>query len=151
MCVSSRPPSCAAVLDHVVPLLKRWGQARRLLITSFWHTVIEHISQQLDIACGILVAHWPFASAVLPFGWWPPTGHAQTVVWSYLVVDAEILAQTARQGIRNLVYGAETERDRVHCATLAVRAHRFFPLDKGRVVSRWGISFTFHLRARCMA
>jgi hypothetical protein len=30
------------------------------------------------------------------------------------------VAQTARQGLRNFVYGAETARDRAHCAALQV-------------------------------
>jgi hypothetical protein len=42
------------------------------------------------------------------------------VVWAYPVVDADILAQTTRQGPRNFVYGAETENNRVHCAILQV-------------------------------
>jgi glycerophosphoryl diester phosphodiesterase len=109
-----------AVLDQAVALFRLFGHTRRLLITSFWHTVIEHISQQLDVDCGILVAHRPFVRARPPFGWWPPTGRVHTVVWAYPVVDAAIVAQTARQGLRNFVYGAETEHDRVHCATLQV-------------------------------
>jgi glycerophosphoryl diester phosphodiesterase len=109
-----------AVLDSAVALFRQFCHTRRLLITSFWHTVIEHISQQLDVDCGILVAHRPFAHAVLPFGWWPNTGRVQTVVWAYPVVDADIVAQTARQGIRNFVYGAETASDRVHCTALQI-------------------------------
>jgi glycerophosphoryl diester phosphodiesterase len=108
------------VLDQAVAVFRQFGRARRLLTTSFWHTVIEYINQRLDVDCGILVAHRPFTQARPPFGWWPDTGRVQTVVWSYPVVDADIVAQTARQGLRNFVYGAETEHDRVHCASLQI-------------------------------
>ena len=30
-----------AVLDHAVAIFRQFGHTRRLLITSFWHTVIE--------------------------------------------------------------------------------------------------------------
>ena len=108
------------VLEQAVALLGHWCHTRRLLITSFWHPVIEHSSQRLDVDCGIVVAHRPFARALPPFGWWPDTGRVQTVVWAYPVIDADIVAQTARQGIRHFVYGAETASDRVHCAALQV-------------------------------
>jgi glycerophosphoryl diester phosphodiesterase len=109
-----------AVLAPAVAILRQFCRTRRLLITSFWHTVIEDISQRLDVDCGIVVAHRPFARAVPPFGWWPETGRVQTVVWAYPIVDAEIVAQTARQGRRNFIYGVETAQDRVHCAALQV-------------------------------
>jgi glycerophosphoryl diester phosphodiesterase len=108
------------VPDHALAIFRQFKRARRLLITSFWHPVIEYINQRLDVDCGILVAHRPFTHAQPPFGWWPDTGRVQTVVWSYPVVDADIVAQMARQGLRNFVYGAETERDRVHCANLQI-------------------------------
>ena len=53
-----------AVLEQAVALLRPWCYTRRLLITSFWHPVIEHISQRLDVDCGIVVAHRPFARAL---------------------------------------------------------------------------------------
>jgi glycerophosphoryl diester phosphodiesterase len=96
-----------AALDASVATLAKFQPRRRILITSFWHPVVEEACRQLDVDGGILVAHRPRAG-LAPTDWTPRHPRAQTIVWYWETCDRDVLADAASCGIRNIVYGAET-------------------------------------------
>ena len=102
-----------------VAALKRFPPKRRVLVTSFWHTVVQEACEKADVDGGVLIAHCPAANfdpaALLP-------GHprARTIVWDYETSDRAVLSRAKAQGIRNFVYGAETEAELAVLARWAV-------------------------------
>jgi glycerophosphoryl diester phosphodiesterase len=110
-----------SVLEPFIKTLKPFCHLKRFLITSFWHPVIEQVSQRLAVDCGVLVDHRPFEQASYPLGWWPNNSKClNTIVWHYPVIDGGLVEQTTRWGIRNFVYGVVTESDWRHCVELKI-------------------------------
>jgi glycerophosphoryl diester phosphodiesterase len=83
----------ACGVDQTIALVNRYRPGTRILITSFWHPVIDDISRRTDVECGLLVAHRP---------------NLKTVVWYWETVDADLSARSAACGLRNFVYGVTT-------------------------------------------
>lgn len=109
------------VLEPLVSALRAFCPSKRFLITSFWHPVVEQVSQHLAVDCGVLVDHRPFEQASYPLSWWPNDNrHLNTIVWHYPVIDKRLIEQTTQRGIRNFVYGVVTESDWLHCAELKI-------------------------------
>src|SRR5690606_21789823 len=44
-------------LDAALELIARFQHTHRLLISSFWHNVVQQVAQRYDVECGLLVAH----------------------------------------------------------------------------------------------
>jgi glycerophosphoryl diester phosphodiesterase len=109
-----------SVLEPLVSTLSAFCHSKRFLITSFWHPVVEQVSQRLDMDCGVLVDHRPFEQASCPLGWWPNDTRLNTIVWHYPVIDRRLVGLTTQRGIRNFVYGVVTESDWLHCAELKI-------------------------------
>jgi glycerophosphoryl diester phosphodiesterase len=107
-------------VEATVATVSRLHRPHGYLITSFWHPVVEQISQRLAVDCGLLVAHRPFEALVPPLGWWPDHRQLNTMVWDYETLDTSLLEQTAARGLRNFVYGAETASEHQHCRTLKI-------------------------------
>lgn len=99
-----KTPAAAAA---TVEIVRRYLGVRRFLITSFWHPLIQTLSQQIDVDCGMLVAHRPLAVPALLDGR-PTLSRVNTVVWYYETIDGEAVAQTAAAGWHNFVYGVTT-------------------------------------------
>ncbi|MBV9124579.1 MAG: glycerophosphodiester phosphodiesterase [Planctomycetes bacterium] len=88
-------------------VLKHYQHTRRILVTSFWHPVIEEMSSQLAVDYGLLLAHCP-AAPLLPQGWLEAHPRMRTVVWDYEFFDPSRALQATGSGIRNFVYGAKS-------------------------------------------
>jgi glycerophosphoryl diester phosphodiesterase len=105
-----------AAVDQTVALVNRYRATRRMLITSFWHPVIADISQRnLDVECGLLVAHRPIGMHVRP-DWIPNHPQVKTVVWYWETIDADLIAQSAACGLHNFVYGVTTPEEHARLA-----------------------------------
>jgi glycerophosphoryl diester phosphodiesterase len=100
-------------------VLAQYQSKRRLLVTSFRHDVVKRCAEELEIDCGLLLAHRPLdldaiiaACAGLP--------RIKTIVWDYNVVDAAILRAVTAAGWRNYVYGPVTADEHRRCAELGL-------------------------------
>jgi glycerophosphoryl diester phosphodiesterase len=109
-----------AALEATIALIGHLPRPRGYLLTSFWHPVVEEAGQSLEVDCGVLVAHRPFAAVAPPLGWWPAQSRVNTVVWDYETLDPVLLTQTASRGIRNFAYGPETTSELQRCRELAL-------------------------------
>jgi glycerophosphoryl diester phosphodiesterase len=81
--------------------------------------VIDEISRQTDVECGLLVAHRPLEFASRP-DWIPDRPNLKTVVWYWETIDAELIADSAACGLRNFVYGVTTQAEHARLATLGL-------------------------------
>ncbi len=88
-------------------VLAQFQRSRRLLVTSFRHDVIKRCAEELDVDCGLLLAHRPLnigqmiaACASLP--------RIKCMVWDYNIVDDSVLQTVSAAGWGNYVYGAVT-------------------------------------------
>lgn len=111
--------------DAAAPLLRRYADQRRLLVTSFWHNVISAMRGRVKVPYGLLEAERPLTlSPLLPGS---PRGVIRsdavtTVVWSFEMIDRELLSLTASQGVDNWAYGLQTPDDHRRAAELKLRA-----------------------------
>ena len=96
-----------AAVDQTAVLVNRYRASRRILVTSFWHPVIDEISQRTDVECGLLVAHRPLEFGSRP-DWIPNRPNVRTVVWYWETIDADLIAHSAACELRNFVYGVTT-------------------------------------------
>jgi glycerophosphoryl diester phosphodiesterase len=100
-------------------ILKQYHSSRRLLVTSFWHNVVEQVKAELDIDCGIVVRHHPPANRSIQ-DLLPPPGTINTIVWHYEIIDPSLLHAAAQIGIRNFVYDAALCDEQQTCADLDI-------------------------------
>ncbi|HEX9022508.1 MAG TPA: glycerophosphodiester phosphodiesterase [Geobacteraceae bacterium] len=94
-------------LHPALRTINRLKDARRILITSFRHTLIEEASRLIDVELGILVAHRPPDTHLFP-GWLAGHPKVNTIVWDYETIDEVLVALTRAAGLRCFVYGAVT-------------------------------------------
>src|SRR5713226_5648550 len=97
----------AAAAAVALSILKRLPSLERLLVTSFWHPVLERFAKELGVDCGLLVAHRPLDQNLplaLPLG----KGNFNTIVWDFETLDPLLIQRLAAGGVRNYVYGVET-------------------------------------------
>lgn len=100
-----------AAVDKTVALVNQYRASRRMLVTSFWHPVIAEISRRnLEVECGLLVAHRPIDMHSRP-DWIPNHPQVKTVVWYWETINAELIAASAACGLRNYVYGVTTPEE----------------------------------------
>lgn len=92
-----------AALAPALALVRRFQSTHRLLISSFWHNVVEQAARQTDVECGLLVCHRP-ASVKMPCS-------IKTIVWSYEFLDQEIVQAAAAAGYRNFCYSIVTPEE----------------------------------------
>jgi glycerophosphoryl diester phosphodiesterase len=102
-------------VEPTLAVLKRFAGVRRLLVTSFWHPVIEEVSARLDVPCGLLVAHRPLGSVRL-LDWLPRSARVRAMVWEFEFTDGEMLAEARGLGLRNYVYGANAKAEQQRAA-----------------------------------
>ena len=105
-----------AAVDQTIALINRYRASRRMLITSFWHPVVAEICRRnIDVDCGLLVAHRPVGTRAWP-DWIPQHPRLKTVVWYWETVDAELIANSIACGLRNFVYGVTTPEEHARLA-----------------------------------
>lgn len=104
----------AATAD-TLRLLQRFQATHKLLVTSFWHNVVDAIALQTDIECGLLVAHRP---RQLPL----QNPRVRTIVWYYETMDPAMLVAARQAGWRNFAYGLATPAEHWQAAALGLDA-----------------------------
>jgi glycerophosphoryl diester phosphodiesterase len=97
-------------LDATLSLVNRLRDRARFMITSFWHPVVFRAAIESDVDCGLLVCHYPLPSPSRArwLGFGPEIG---TIIWNFERIDATLISDSARAGVRNFVYGAITPQD----------------------------------------
>jgi glycerophosphoryl diester phosphodiesterase len=102
-------------LDATLALVSRLRDAARFLVTSFWHPVVLKAAAHPGIDCGLLVCHYPVPSGD-PGEWFGIGSGIGTIVWSCERVDAALIREASRRGLRSFVYGAITPGDHARLA-----------------------------------
>jgi glycerophosphoryl diester phosphodiesterase len=108
----------AAAVDATRKILLRRPIQRRPLVTSFWHPILEKLAEDLDVDCGLVVAHRPLEKSLLLTHGLPR--NLNTLVWDYETLDLLLIRQFAGQGIRHFVYGVETRDEHQSLAAAGV-------------------------------
>ena len=109
------PEAVAATL----PVLKRHRGNCRLFVSSFRHDVVRDVALQVDVDCGLLLAHRPLDAEAIVAGC-AAYPQIRSVVWDYGIVDAAALQAVEQAGWRNYVYGAVTPAEHRHCMALGL-------------------------------
>jgi glycerophosphoryl diester phosphodiesterase len=105
-----------AVVEPTLKLVDDHHLRRQILMTSFWHPVIDDISRRVDVDCGLLMGHHPLSMPERP-AWIPNHPRVNTLVWCWEFADAELIRQSAACGYRNFVYGLTTPAEHAEAAT----------------------------------
>jgi glycerophosphoryl diester phosphodiesterase len=109
------PEAVPALLLH----LKERTALKRLLITSFWHPILEKVADESTADCGLLVAHRPLDQN-RPLTRPLRRPNLSALVWDFETLDPLLLNQLAGQGIRNFAYGVETRAEHESLTNLAL-------------------------------
>ena len=100
-------------------VLAQFQRTRRLLVTSFRHDVVKLCAAELDVDCGLLLAHRPLdAGAIIAAC--AGTPRIRCVEWDYNIVDDSVLQSVAAAGWGNYVYGAATPAEHARCVALGL-------------------------------
>jgi glycerophosphoryl diester phosphodiesterase len=108
-----------AALPATFSLVERSARTHRLLVTSFWHSLVEPFTRISGVECGLLLASRPATFEGFA-GLFPHDGRIWTAVWSYEVLDPGLLDQAVSLGFRSYVYGAATEDEHRRAADLSL-------------------------------
>jgi glycerophosphoryl diester phosphodiesterase len=104
-------------LNASLDLIARFKQTHRLLVSSFWHPVVEETARQAEVDCGLLVTHHPGNEGIAPVPFAitaqdPTTSpwrrHINTIVWNFEFLDQAAVRSAAEAGYRNFCYGVST-------------------------------------------
>jgi glycerophosphoryl diester phosphodiesterase len=98
-------------------VLAAWASRRRILVSSFWHSLVPPF-RSLGVETGLLLASRPLDAGAL-LAQLPRDGSVGTLVWDYEILDAELLAAAAQEGLRCWTYGVETVAEHRRCRELA--------------------------------
>lgn len=100
-------------------VLAQFQGKRRLLVTSFRHDVVMQCADELDVDCGLLLAHRPLDVAAIVAGC-RDRRRINAIVWDYNIVDDSVLREVLAAGWRNYVYGAVTLAEHQRCIVLGL-------------------------------
>ena len=100
-------------------VLAQFQRTRRLLVTSFRHDVVQLCANELDVDCGLLVAHRPLDVGTMIAQCAGQPG-IRCMVWDYNIVDDGVLQSVAAAGWGNYVYGAVTPAEHARCSSLGL-------------------------------
>ena len=106
-------------LPAAVPVLRQFQRQRRLLLTSFRHDVVMQCADELEIDCGLLLAHRPLDVNVIIAGC-SGRPRIKGIVWDYNIVDEDVLRAVSAAGWSNYIYGAVTPAEHQRCAALGL-------------------------------
>jgi len=109
-----------AVLPALIPLLKRYRQSHKLLVSSFWHTAIQEVRQAVEVECGLLTAHRPLDPVTDRLGRYADGMAVEAFVWHYDYLSPELVQQTVAMHAKNFVYSAHTQADHDHAVRCGV-------------------------------
>lgn len=117
-----------AVLDAALPIIAEFSRQHRLLVTSFWHNLIDAVRCRLNVPCGLLEANRPAALSPLLADLQDTRGASSvaapigTMVWSFEMIDPVLLAAARAQGVHNWAYGLQTPADHQRARELQLDA-----------------------------
>jgi glycerophosphoryl diester phosphodiesterase len=106
-----------AALPATFSLAERLARTHRLLVTSFWHSLVEPFTRIAGVECGLLLASRPATFEAFA-GLFPHDGRIWTAVWGYEVLDPGLLDQAVSLGFRSFAYGVETADEHRRAAEL---------------------------------
>ena len=100
-------------------VLAQFQRKRRLLVTSFRHDVVMQCAGELEVDCGLLLAHRPLdvAAIVAACSGRP---RIKNIVWDYSIIDDTVLRAVSSAGWANYIYGAVTPAEHQRCAGLGL-------------------------------
>ncbi|MBL9122528.1 MAG: glycerophosphodiester phosphodiesterase [Planctomycetaceae bacterium] len=113
------------VVAAALQIIAGYHGRRRLLITSFWHNVVAAVRSRTDLPCGLLEANRPaeLSPLILEQAVRPPAARAiGTIVWSFEMIDVELLAEARARDIQNWAYGLHTPADHQRAVELQLDA-----------------------------
>ena len=100
-------------------IVNRVASSTRLLVTSFLHDVVEEFGRSTTAECGILIGQCPFADLDITHLLLDQK-RIETIVWSIDVLDSNVIASAKQHGLRNFVYGAQTQKEHLQLMELHV-------------------------------
>jgi len=109
-----------ASLTQTLEVVRKYAGTRRFQITSFSHPTVVAARREVDVECGLLVAHRPIDLLAEPIGWDPKRTGIGLLVWKYELVDRELLDQAKQLGFQSFVYSVYTPADHRHCVELGL-------------------------------
>ena len=99
--------------EPILAVLRGYRQRRALLVSSFWHPLALRFGRELEVECGLLVAHRP----VSLLGLWRDTfPQCPALIWNYEGVDGESIDEARAHGVRSYVYNVQTVADHARAA-----------------------------------
>ncbi len=105
---------CTAAVPATIDLVRRHSRRDRLLLSSFRHDIVRQCATQLDVACGVLVAHAPTDVRQM-LGAWQGFLPVRTIIWDFNVLDAEIVGRAHQAGFQVYAYGMVTPHEHWLC------------------------------------
>ena len=103
--------------EPILALLRGYRRRRQLLVSSFWHPLAVRFGRELEVECGLLVAHRPVS---LPGVWRDTFPQRPALVWNYEGVDGELIEEARGHGVRSYVYNVQTAADHARAAAWKV-------------------------------
>ena len=99
--------------EPILSVLRGYRHRRALLVSSFWHPLALRFGRELEVECGLLVAHRP----VWLLGLWRDTfPQCPAVIWNYEGVDGGLVEEARTHGVRSYVYNVQTAADHARAA-----------------------------------
>lgn len=94
-------------LDPILKLIEEYKT--NVIVTSFWHNVVEEVSNAFDeVECGLLVSHRPFE--IIDFNWFKRK-NIDIIVWDFEFMDESLLKRSKNEGITNFTYTIKTKEE----------------------------------------
>lgn len=125
------PTAIEATIAHLEPFLR----SHRVLITSFWHCLMQTMSQRLDVDFGLLISHhpiqFPLPAAADDVG----VPRLKALAWNYEWLEPAFVEEANRRGLQNIVWNVESRREHEHCRQLGVFAVITDHLDRAGLTS----------------
>lgn len=100
--------------DQLVAILKRYVASHRLLVISFCHNAMVKVRQQLDVECGVSIAHRPQSLSMTELRQW------HTIIWRYEFIDAELMQEAKVAKHRNFVFHVDGVDEHRMCREMGV-------------------------------
>lgn len=101
--------------------LREYQGKCRLLVSSFLHPIVVAVGWELDVECGLLVAHQPLSAASFLVGWPDDIPRSRvSIVLNIAGADKEVIHEATALGLKSYVYGDHTEDDPGHLALWGV-------------------------------
>jgi glycerophosphoryl diester phosphodiesterase len=107
-----------SVMDIALKIIREYVSSREIIVTSFWHDILLDVERS-RLRCGLLLASRPSSYRALTC-LLEDFKLVEAVVWDYEILDPTLTRPLGERGIQNLVYGAKTRQEHVHCEALGL-------------------------------